>query len=208
MENAGRGAAEVIADEFTHRCGKSIAGSSVGIVCGGGNNGGDGYVVARHLVIAGARVTLFAAVPIDKLTGDALVNARVCANMALPIVPITTADELARNWGDWRDRDVLVDAMLGTGFSGDVRPHLAAVIASCNAAHSEGVLVVAMDLPSGLDCDTGRPANATIRADVTATFVSPKTGFASSEAARYLGRVITVPIGVPTSVIELARSAK
>lgn len=208
MENAGRGGAQVIVDELSSRRGKSIDAANIAVVCGGGNNGGDGYVVARHLHNAGARITIFPVVPIEKLTGDALINARVCVNMGLPIAPITSADELARNRGDWRECDAIVDALLGTGFTGDVRPHVASVIGECNAAHEAGVLVVAMDLPSGLDCDTGRPSNATVRADVTATFVAPKVGFTSPQAAEYLGRVATVPIGVPPSVIEQARRVK
>lgn len=208
MENAGRGAALAIIDELTSRRGHRSDTASVAVVCGGGNNGGDGYVVARHLHNAGALVTIFAAVPIEKLTGDALINARVCVNIGMPIVPITTADELARHRGDWRQYDAIIDALLGTGFAGEVRPHVASIIGECNAAHAAGVLVVAMDLPSGLDCDTGRPSNATVHADVTTTFVAPKAGFSAAEARECIGRVVIVPIGVPPSVIERARRAK
>jgi len=99
----------------------------------------------------------------------------------------------------------VVDALLGTGFRGEVRAHLADVIERCNAL--AGPKVVAIDLPSGLDCDTGQPSNATIQADVTVTFVAPKVGFDAPGATRYTGRVVVADIGTPPSLIDRVRAS-
>jgi NAD(P)H-hydrate epimerase len=101
---------------------------------------------------------------------------------------------------------VLVDALLGTGFAGQVRPPLDTIIEAINAVRPSPPggrpVVVAIDLPSGLDADTGRPADATVRADLTITMVARKVGFDAASAACYTGRVIVVDIGAPAGLIE------
>jgi len=204
MENAGRGAAEVAIQMLATRGG--VKGAPVAVLCGGGNNGGDGYVIARHLHLAGAAVTIHAAVDAKSLKGDALVNATIADRIAVPSTPIRDADELACAAPLWHKSHLIVDALLGTGFVSAgrdaVRPHLAEVIRRCNRAHDEqlkrslGPEVLAVDLPSGLDCDTGEPADATIVADVTVTFVGKKVGFEKPRAKGFLGRVVVVGIGV------------
>src|SRR5262249_34577808 len=94
---------------------------------------------------------------------------------------------------------LIVDALLGTGFSGTPRPPLDRIIRAINGANAT---VVAVDLPSGLDCDSGEPANPTIRASVTITFVAPKRGFANPQAAEWLGRPAVVDIGVPRALLN------
>jgi len=201
MENAGRGVAEAVLDLLEQRR-IAPAGAKISVLCGGGNNGGDGYVAARHLHNAGASVTLYPAVDPEQLKGDALVHARAAVKMGLAIEPIRNAEELAEAAKRWGSETVLIDALLGTGFTGEVRSHIAEIIRRCNAAHERGTAVVAVDLPSGLDCDTGRAADPTIRADVTVTFVAPKVGFSNPEAAPFLGRVIVQGIGIPPELLD------
>lgn len=182
MENAARNAA---AEALT----MMPAGGRATILCGGGNNGGDGYAMARLLHNAGRQVTIFAARDPASLTGDAAINAAIARQMGL----------IFTDTPDLHDADILIDALLGTGFGGEVRQPLAGLIEAINAA---GRPVLAVDVPSGLDCDTGKPAAATVRADVTVTFVAEKVGFAAPTAGPYLGRVVVADIGAPASLID------
>ena len=174
------------------------------VLCGGGNNGGDGYAIARHLHNRGANVTIYAVVPAERLKGDAEINHRVCRHLGLDIRPLSTAAQLDSEASTWSAAHVLIDAMLGTGFRGEVRKHMAEVI-RC-ADQLDGPMTVAVDVPSGLDCETGEPANAAIRADLTVTFVAPKTGFDQPAARERLGRVIVADIGVPPPFVSRAVS--
>lgn len=202
MENAGRNAAERI---LAFLRGRPTSNSPVMILCGGGNNGGDGYVIARHLHNAGVAVRIDATVPEAALKGDALINAVVARRLGLTIHTLTL-DTLPAAIVRWNDAPLIVDALLGTGFTGIVRAELAGVIHACNSVHSRGIPVVAIDLPSGLDADTGQPSNATIIADLTITFASGKTGFQQSAAAPYIGKLVVEGIGVPRELIERARN--
>jgi NAD(P)H-hydrate epimerase len=190
MENAGRGAAELL-------IGLGIDGP-VTIAAGKGNNGGDGFVIARHLANHGfdVRVLLFA--DPHELTGDALTNYLVLC--AARMSPHLCAEHGPTDWGDeLRSTSWIVDALLGTGTRGSVREPLATVIDQINAAR---VRVFAVDLPSGLDCDTGQPLGPCVRAAHTATFVGPKRGFDVPAAAPYTGQVHVIDIGVPQSLLQ------
>lgn len=189
MENAGRGCVDAL-----ERVG--IDGPIV-VLCGKGNNAADGFVIARHLKLRGhdCRVALGAAP--DTLRGDARLAFEMLTPCAVPILDLTgihpslmleELDALAAG-SRW-----LVDALLGTGTVGAPRPPFDSLIDWMNA---ESAARLAVDLPSGLDCDTGEPASPTVRADLTCTFVAEKTGFANPAAARVLGRVRVVDIGVP-----------
>lgn len=158
----------------------------VEIVCGSGNNGGDGYALARQLLVAGAlpRVRMLGE---PRAGSDAAWNARSCAALGVPTVPIDSPFEGA----------LLVDAIFGTGLDRPVSAGAARVIGAINAFRDSGRPVLSIDLPSGLDTDTGEPLGAAVRATVTATMVAPKKGFSNPAAARYVGRVEVVPIGVP-----------
>ncbi len=187
MENAGRSAAAIMRDYWRSRPPESVV-----IFCGMGNNGGDGFVIARHLVNGGTDVQIGLAGDADRLTPDSEANHRICLAMGIPIDP---ADDVAIGDGDW-----VVDALLGTGFSGDVRTPMARVIDRINVTSKRGV--VAVDLPSGLDCDTGQPSNATIEADLTVTFVGEKAGFGAAEAKPYVGCVRVADIGAPVCIVR------
>jgi NAD(P)H-hydrate epimerase len=190
MENAGRGAAELLIE-------LGIDGPVI-VVAGKGNNGGDGFVIARHLEIHGidVRVLLFA--DPHELAGDALTNYRVLDAAGTTIRNCARADP-----SGWKDElrmgSWIVDALLGTGTRGSVREPFGTVIEQINAS---GVRVLAVDLPSGLDCDTGEPLGPCVRAAHTATFVAPKRGFDSPGAAAFTGQVHVIGIGVPRSLLE------
>ena len=191
MENAGRGSAELL---------RSLGvGGRVVICCGKGNNGGDGFVIARHLDNAqiSVRVLLFARA--EDLAGDAAIHYRILAKSALPMVRFgagsldcqSLQQELAT--AEW-----IVDALFGTGLTGPVRPPFDQVIATINSTSAR---VLAVDIPSGLDCDTGQPLGAAVRADHTATFVALKKGFANPAAQEWLGKVHIIDIGIPRALI-------
>ncbi len=198
MENAGRGAAEQLLS-FVREC-RSIAAPRTLIVCGGGNNGGDGYVVARHLHAAGVRVELASSVVGTALRGDARIMRLVVERMRLPLRDLASASEL----GDLERFDVVVDALLGTGFEGELAGPLLEWVRAINAATKP--IVVALDLPSGLDCDRGIASPEAVRAHLTTTFAAPKTGFANASARAHLGRVVLCSIGVPPELVaDVAR---
>ncbi|MEM9352794.1 MAG: NAD(P)H-hydrate epimerase [Planctomycetota bacterium] len=196
MENAGRGVVEelIAADP-------AVVGNRpppVTILCGKGNNGGDGFVIARHLAIRGGapRVALLA--PAEEIAGDALTNLQVLRGCGVPIEKLSGEADMAAALSDrYVDSAWLIDALLGTGVQGEPREPLAAAIRWMNEQPAKRL---AVDLPSGLDCDTGEPAAATVRADMTCTFVAPKAGFANPAAAAQLGAVRVVSIGTPDAI--------
>jgi NAD(P)H-hydrate epimerase len=192
MENAGRGAAELL-------CALGVYGRVV-ICCGKGNNGGDGFVIARHLDNVGVAVRVLLFARPEELTGDAGVTYQIIAKAGLPLsIYRDTAMDAGELERELAGAAWVVDALFGTGLSGAVRPPFDAIIAAINASPAQ---ILAVDIPSGLDCDTGRPLGAVVRAHHTATFVAPKQGFATPEAATYLGRVHVLPIGAPRVLVE------
>lgn len=190
MENAGRGAAEIILAAIADR-----PGAAVHCIAGRGNNGGDAFVIARHVHLAGVAVRIWLAADADKLAGDAATNHAICKHLGLPILPLLSAADIAAAQSAWAAGGVLVDGLLGTGFAGDVREPIRSVIAAINAAGARQVF--ALDVPSGLDCDTGRPGGIAVEADHTITFVARKPGFSAAGAGRYTGQVHVVGIGAP-----------
>jgi NAD(P)H-hydrate epimerase len=194
MENAGRNATEHVVG----LCARSGA-TRIRIFAGPGNNGGDGFVIARHLMNRGFNVRVHLAGEERKLSDDAGTNYRILRNMGVDVHTVSTPESVTAALAEIRGTDVLVDALLGTGFSGQVREPLASLIHGINDAAKAGTLAV--DVPSGLDCNTGRPSNATIRADCTITFVANKTGFDAPGARPYVGEVIVVDIGAPPDLV-------
>jgi len=197
MENAGRGAAEQVR-------GLLGDGRRVRIVCGGGNNGGDGFVIARHLHNAGVEVACWLLGSADDLGGDAATNHAICRAMGLTVErydPSRQAALLAALKGC----DVVVDAILGTGFRGEVRSPADRAIAAINAS---GRPVLAVDVPSGLDCDTGRPAEPCVQATVTVTFAAAKVGLLAAAARESVGRLVVASIGTPPELAERVATTK
>jgi NAD(P)H-hydrate epimerase len=186
MENAGRGMAELL-------IGLGVNGPVV-ICCGKGNNGGDGLVIARWLEKHGVAVHVVLFSPPEKLTGDAATNCRVVQKSGIPImVPPQSLDDAALS-RRLADAEWVVDALFGSGLRGPVRPPYDRVIAAINARNAR---VLAVDAPSGLDSDTGRPLGATICAHHTATVVAPKRGFMEPAAQEWIGQVHIIDIGLP-----------
>lgn len=195
MENAGRGAADAIADFL----GGSVASQAVAIVAGGGNNGGDGFVVARHLAMRGAKVCTFLVAPADKFTPDAAANLSILRKLGHDVRALG-ADELGGLAERLRRFDVVIDAVGGTGVRGALRGEMAAAVEAVNAA---GRPVVAIDIPTGLDCDSGTAAGGpVVRAALTVTFVARKKGFDAPGAEQYTGRVVVADIGIPADIVE------
>jgi NAD(P)H-hydrate epimerase len=180
MENAGRGATDIL-------CSLGIDGPVV-ICCGKGNNAGDGFVLARHLNLRGHEVRVIAWSTIEELTCDAAANARILENVGVPIAWKKSACIDVLTGAAW-----IVDALLGTGATGNPRPPLDAVIRQINAS---GIPIFALDLPSGLDCDTGEAAEPTIRAAHTCTFAAAKPGLLNPSATPYVGQLHITDIGV------------
>jgi NAD(P)H-hydrate epimerase len=198
MENASRAAAEA-AEPF-------LPAHGVAILCGGGNNGGDGLAIARHLHNRGHKVAIVFGTDPDRLKGDALVQWRIVQAMRLPAFYFDPTNE-STGVLVLREAGLIVDALFGTGLADPPREDAVPLIEACN----EGALfqrpVLAVDVPSGLDCNTGRPLGACVRATRTITFVAEKTGFAAEEARQYLGEVVIGDIGCPKELIEAVASA-
>ena len=184
MENAAAGLCREV---------MGVAKDPVTVVCGPGNNGGDGLALARHLDNAGVGVRVALTGEPRGYGGDAGVNMAIVEAMALPVIEATpSALEQARP-------GTIVDAMFGTGLTRAIEGAMAETIEWMNGSDA---LTVAVDIPSGLDADTGRALGAVVRADLTVTFVAPKAGFDALEAQAWLGEVRVVGIGAPRALLE------
>jgi len=185
MENAGRGAAAVIAREWAPLRGKRVL-----ALCGRGNNGGDGFVVARHLRARGARVrVLLAAQALGRWRGK--------------VEEIGDESGLGLLARAFAEADLVVDGLLGTGSTGAARGVTAQIIEQLNrAAGRDGLPVIALDLPSGLGSDDGAMPGPAVRATLTLTFAGLKRSLLLHPASEHAGRVVVVPIGVPPAEVE------
>ncbi len=191
MENAGRSCAELVKEKLAQAGHRQVC-----VFCGTGNNGGDGYVIARHLLNAGVRVTVVLCGPRDRVRGDARINLDILERLGHAV------EQLDPGAGDVRARvralgaraDLVVDALFGTGLRGALEGEYRALIEAVNGL---GRPILAVDIPSGLDCDTGEPLGTAIRAAWTVTFVAVKKGFlASPGASSYTGELYVASIGV------------
>lgn len=204
MENAGRGLADVLTARL--RAADTSPSGAVAICCGRGNNGGDGFVLARHLDLRGYPVRVLLWGDPDSLSGDAAANFHVLRQADIAVELMDQVADPNHLRAALADASWAVDALLGTGARGEPRPPLDRVIGAMNAAACPKL---AVDVPSGLDCDTGQAAQHTVRATVTCTFVAKKTGFAAATAAPYLGEVEVLDIGAPVKLYnEIIEAAK
>lgn len=206
MENAGRGAAECI-DRLARERFPGDAAGVVSILCGKGNNAGDGYVIARHLQLLGHRVAIIQCSPAEELGGDALHHWLIAQHGAIPtycLHPVQAQGnqggnlyaEQLRNW--LSDSRVIVDCLLGTGATGALRSPFAEAVELANQIDA---LRIAIDIPTGLDCDTGVADKHCFRADHTCTFVAAKPGFMKPQAREYIGQLHVLGIGVPQKLL-------
>lgn len=192
MENAGRGVAEVIREEvFLDDC----AGKRVTVVCGRGNNGGDGFVVGRYLHEWGAAVEFILLGKPDQLKGDAAVNYQRAVALRLPVLSVEAAEKLPELAGN----DLLVDAIFGTGFHGPITGVAADVVDVMNEA---GVEIVAVDAPSGLESDSGETIRSVINASYTISLACSKYGQWLWPGRTHVGDLAVVDIGIPAAAIE------
>jgi len=191
MENAGRSCAQFIIETLS-----KIKKPKVSIFCGTGNNGGDGFVIARHLLNAGFAVTVVVCGNIAKIRSDARVNLDVLIGLGLKIERLDMeGTEIidARVIKLANEANMIIDAIFGTGLTGTLRDEYKQLIESINEL---GCPILSVDIPSGLDCDTGQPLGAAIKANCTVTFVAVKKGFAFEDARPYTGDIFIASIGV------------
>jgi hydroxyethylthiazole kinase-like uncharacterized protein yjeF len=194
MENAGRGAADVLVREWPG----VVAGEAVTIVCGTGNNGGDGFVVARHLLARGARPDVFLAGDAQRLSSDARANLEAWRGVGGSVHEVRSAGELAPLNEAMAKSALVVDGLFGTGLDRPIEGFAAAVVEAMNRA---SVPRFALDIPSGLDCDRGVTLGVAVQAAVTVTFAHPKPGLLTPEGARLAGRLHVADIGVPPATM-------
>ena len=192
MENAGRGAAELIRTELLQD--QSVQTKDLVIVCGAGNNGGDGFVVARRLRNAGFSVLVFLAGSASKLKGDARANHDAWVGLGGGVSELSGATALIEFERVLASARVVVDALLGTGLDREVKGEMRSLIELINGASGRRV---ALDVPSGLDANTGAVLGVCVRADLTVTFAHPKLGLLTTTGAERAGRLLVVDIGVP-----------
>jgi len=193
MENAGRGCVDTLAALGCR--------GPVVVVCGKGNNAGDGFVIARHLDLRSIPVKVILLHPPTDLRGDAAANHSILSRSGITITDFSISFDPRAFDAELAGAEWIVDALLGTGATGAPRSPLDAAIRRMNASPAKRL---AVDLPSGLDCDSGVAADPTIVAHHTCTFVAPKIGFSNPAAAPYLGEVHVLDIGAPCSLHQEA----
>lgn len=193
MEHAGRALADAALALF------SRASCRIVVCCGTGYNGGDGLCAAWHLAHRGHQVTVVLAGRIDELREEPMVYARILQALHVPFHTLHGAVEVAGLETMLTDADLLIDALLGIGVQGPVRPLYAALIERMNES---GAPIVAADMPSGLDADTGMPQGCAVRAAVTVTFGAPKQGLFRGDGPSVAGRVIVDDLEIPEALIR------
>jgi NAD(P)H-hydrate epimerase len=220
MENAGRGAADVLsamiaADKRPRvRARRAVfptrhvrapgqpaeypLEARVVVVCGTGLNGGDGFVVARHLLARGAEVSVVVTGSVERITGEARINHDAFIDLGGTCVELPNEAPLDPLVHELASADFVVDAIFGTGLDRPVQGRLMTVIDTINACKAR---TVALDIPSGLDADSGSPLGTAVRADDTVTFGHLKVGLLTPDGARLAGRVHVVDLGVPDARI-------
>ena len=191
MEVAGRGCAEAVEELLPDGTAGRVA-----VVCGKGNNGGDGFVAARHLKHAGHQVDVFLIADPEKLRGDAKLNKDILDKLKQKVVALP--DEATVKKLDLSGYDVILDAVFGTGLSSEVRGPLAVAIGRINAA---GVPVISVDIPSGISSDSGQVMGSAVRAAATVTFGYPKIGHVTYPGAAHTGDITIVDIGIPPGLV-------
>src|SRR6476659_7008687 len=194
MENAGRQSVAAMEAAF-----EDLADSHVGVLCGRGNNGGDGFVVARTLIQRGVDVLVFLLGSVSEVKGDARTNLEVLGHIGLTVVEITSAQEWELHFTELSECDLVVDAILGTGFHGQLSGLLETVVADLNGL---GVPIVAIDLPTGVSADTPEVEGEAIEASMTVTLGAPKIPLVLPPADLHSGDLVIADIGIPIPVLD------
>ncbi len=194
MENAGRQAVAAMEAAF-----EDLPATHVGVVCGRGNNGGDGFVVARTLVQRGIETSVFLLGSVADVRGDARGNLEVLGRIGLTVVEITNAQEWELHFSEISQCELIVDAILGTGFHGQLSGLLETVVADLNGL---GVPIVAIDLPTGVSADTPDVEGEAIEASMTVTLGAPKIPLVLPPADSHSGDLVIADIGIPIPVLD------
>ncbi len=189
MENAARGVSEVIY--------RNVSGTSAVIVCGKGNNGGDGLAVARNLYNLGYDVEVVITAEIDELKGDARTNAEILSKLPVPVHVVKEENRLVEVYSLLKEADFVVDAIFGTGLSKPAEGFYASLIEIINKGAKK---IVSVDIPSGLSSDTGEVIGPHISADLTVTFAFPKVAHVMPPACYYVGELFVVDISIPEDI--------
>ena len=190
MENAGLKTAQHIAQKF-----HPIAGKAIGIFCGKGNNGGDGFVIGRQLNRMGANAHFWLVGKKSEVSGDAKINLDIAVKLGLPIIELLSWDPNL----NLQSYDILIDALLGTGLKGDIRGIYLDIIEKINSHKGD---VVAVDAPTGLDCDTGKILGKCVEANLTVTMGNVKTGMLLYPGKTFVGELAIADLNVPDFAFE------
>ena len=197
MENAGREVALAVKNMWGVQ--KSSVSKKIALFCGKGNNGGDGFVAARHLANMGFDTIVFIIAKPRSITGDAAINLEIIKNMGLRIKVVEQESDLDEVMGMTRDASILVDAVLGTGLVGEVRGVAEKVIEIINRPE---IPVIAVDVPSGICGETGKILGSAVKAQQTVTMALPKTGLLLYPGVEYVGELFAADIGMPVNLIQ------
>lgn len=194
MENAG-GKASLVAIDMLPIAGKA----KVVCICGKGNNGGDGFVCARHLINKGIDVDIFLLGKPDELKQDPETNFEILKKMGKTVKILKSKEDFAFFINKLKEAQLIIDAILGIGLSGEVKQPYKNVIDLINQSRRP---ILALDVPSGLDATTGKILGSCIKAAKTVTFALPKTGFIKNDGPNYVGEVIVADISIPKTLLK------
>ena len=197
MENAGRGATRFFLETFFENNRFENCTQQIGVMAGRGNNGGDGYVIARYLAQQGCQVTVFVLAQSNRVQGDAAANLNLLAPLGIPVIELPDLETFESHNDALVKQDIWIDAILGTGLKSDVRGYFKEVIRFMNHQNKP---VFAVDIPSGLNSDTGQPCGIAVHAIATATFAYAKTGLMLYPGAAYSGDIGVIDIGIPPHI--------
>ena len=195
MENA---AAKVVG-EITAECGGSVAGKKILLLAGKGNNGGDAFAAARILDAAGAKVSLFVLARRNEISGDARINLDKLENTGIKVKELLEERQVALLNASLPDSELVIDGIFGTGFGGKPEGIIKAAIEAVNNSDKP---VISIDIPSGVNGETGEVPGACIKADITVTFCLPKPGMILHPGCEQVGRLVVADIGIPSEAIE------
>jgi hydroxyethylthiazole kinase-like uncharacterized protein yjeF len=200
MESAGRQVVAAMQQTF-----EQLSLLRIGVLCGTGNNGGDGFVAARVLLQNGYDTSIFLVGSVEDVKGDARVNLEILGRLGYTVVEITDEQEWELHFSDISTCDVLVDAMFGTGLRKPLAGLFETIVKDLNSSE---LPVVAVDLPSGLSADTPDIIGEAVDADLTVTFATAKLPHMLPPAERKCGQVVVADIGIPREVIEGLEGAR
>ena len=197
MENAGRGATRMLLDQFD-----GITNKRIGVIAGRGNNGGDGFVIARYLSQKGIDITVYLLSEKARIKGDAAANLKLLSPLNIPVIEMPDQQSFPAHKTGMLHREIWIDAILGTGLKSDVKGYFKQVIDFINGLNKP---VFSVDIPSGLNSDTGQVCGTCVRACATATFAFAKTGHLFYPGADHTGNLEIIDIGIPDHIAKNVR---